>query len=104
MRKPAWQEEGSMDQARRAAIVQALAHCDHNVGKAAGRLWIGRSTMYRLMDEFAIEGVERYGARLSQKDEQQPTQPALNRHVETESGRPRQGKLVHVDGELFLVS
>jgi hypothetical protein len=92
-----------MDQARRAAIIQALAHCDHNVGKAAIRLRIGRSTMYRLMDEFAIEGVERYGARLSQEDDQQPARPALTRHGETGSERPRQGRLVHVDGDLFLV-
>ena len=104
MRKPDWQVEGSMDQARRGAIVQALAHCNQNVGKAASRLRISRSTMYRLMDEFEVEGAERYGARLSQQAEEQPTRPALSPDATSPSEVPRRSTLVHFGGELFLVS
>jgi transposase len=104
MRKPDWQVEGSMDQARRGAIVQALAHCNQNVGKAANRLRISRSTMYRLMEKFEVEGADRYGLRLSQQVEERPTRPALPLDAAVQSEVPRRSTLVHVDGELFLVS
>lgn len=104
MRKPGWQIEGSMDQARRAALVQALAHCNFNIGKTANRLRISRSTMYRLMDEFEVEGAERYGARLSQQAEEHPIRPALSPDATSPSEVPRRSTLVHVGGELFLVS
>ena len=104
MRKPDWQVEGSMDQARRGAIVHALAHCNQNVGKAAHRLRISRSTMYRLMEKFEVEGADRYGIRLSQQVGEQPARPALTLDAVVQSEVPRRSTLVHVDGELFLVS
>jgi transposase len=102
MRKLSWQVEGSMDQARRAALVQALAHCNYNIGKTASRLRISRSTMYRLIEEFEVEGAERYGLALSH--EPQPTRPAPSLDAAVQSKVPRRGTLVHVGGELFLVS
>jgi hypothetical protein len=101
MRKPEWQHEGSMDQARRRATIDALQQCDQNVAKAAKRLHISRSTMYRLAKfelrvvEDGMENVprERHPGRV--KGGQDGSSDAWPRH---------QGKLVQVDDQLFLVS
>ena len=101
MRKPEWQHEGSMDQARRRATIDALQQCDQNVTKAAKRLHIGRSTMYRLLAKFELHVVEDGVDNVPRE-----RHPGRVTDVQDRSSdaRPRQGKLVQVDDQLFLVS
>lgn len=54
-------EASTMEQAERAAIEEALAACGRNQSKAAQRLGVGRTTLYRKMKKYGIparRGVE----------------------------------------------
>ncbi|MEG3166311.1 helix-turn-helix domain-containing protein [Sphingomonas sp. PB2P19] len=62
MKARIWEIEGTMAHAQRRAIVEALEACDGSAGKAAARLKIGRSTVYRLIDIYAVP-VKGAGAR-----------------------------------------
>jgi hypothetical protein len=101
MRPPDWQHEGSMDQARRRAIIDALEHCDQSVTKAAKRLRIGRSTLYRFIKDFDISV-----APSSVQDicTSQPIEKVLPTRVEVrESEGGQQSRLVQIDSQLFIV-
>lgn len=50
-----WERVGTFAHAKRAALVSAIQNCDYNVAAAATKLEIGRSTIYRLMEEYCIE-------------------------------------------------
>ena len=43
-----------MEEAERLAIEEALAACGHNQSKAAQRLGVGRTTLYRKMKKYGI--------------------------------------------------
>lgn len=101
MREPDWQHDGSMDQARRSALIKALTHCDQNIARTAERLRIGRSSLYRLLKEFDIKVV-----RDSSKDvcdRPAAAKPALQQREVAKVQTPRQGRLVQIDGEFFMV-
>ena len=92
MRKPDWQFENSMDAIRRAAIVEALAACDQSVVAAAARLRIGRSTLYRLIEKFAI-GAPASDLPVGYDDDVAEPAPADD----------RRGKVVEIEGKWFMV-
>lgn len=50
-----WERVGTFAYAKRAALISALQNCDYNVAATAARLEIGRSTTYRLFEEYCIE-------------------------------------------------
>ena len=50
-----WERVGTFAHAKRAALVSALQDCDYNVAATATRLEIGRSTIYRLFEEYCIK-------------------------------------------------
>jgi transposase len=102
MRKPEWQNEGSMDQARRRATINALQQCDQNVARAAKRLQIGRSTMYRLLAKFELRVVE--GGMENVPRERHPGTVTDVQDRSSDARARQQGKLVQVDDQLFLVS
>lgn len=56
-----WQVAGTMAQAERRAILQALNACDFGVSSAARRLRIARSTIYRLIKLYEIDLVTPIG-------------------------------------------
>ena len=55
--------ELSLQEAKRAAIVEAMRRCEGHPESAAELLGIGSSTMYRLVKELGIEDEERFGTR-----------------------------------------
>lgn len=83
------QIEGTMAHAQRAAIQSALRLSGYNLSAAADRLRIGRTTLYRLIDQYEIkfdEEARRSGA------------PRRRRSV----GKP-QPRVTLVDGNWYLV-
>ncbi|RYF10991.1 MAG: hypothetical protein EOO77_20380 [Oxalobacteraceae bacterium] len=50
-----WERVGTLAHAKRSAIILALQDCDYNVAATAAKLEIGRSTIYRLFEEYRIE-------------------------------------------------
>jgi transposase len=101
MRRPAWQHEGSMDQARRRAIIDALEHCDQSVTKAARRLRIGRSTLYRFIKAFDISVAPRSVQDICTSQPIKKAPPTKVEVREREGGQ--QSRLVQIDGQLFIV-
>lgn len=71
---PAWQVEGTLAAAERAAITSALAHCGNSRTQAAIRLRCGRSSLYLKMEEYEIMVPSRSASSLPQPEphEQQP--------------------------------
>ena len=51
---PDWLVEGTMEKAQRDALESALEACRFNIGAAAARLRVGRSTVYRLLTKYEI--------------------------------------------------
>lgn len=54
MSVPDWLVEGTMEKAQRDALEAALVACRFNIGAAAARLRVGRSTVYRLLTKYEI--------------------------------------------------
>ena len=99
MRSPDWRHDGSMDQARRRAIIEALVRCDQNVAKAARRLRVGRSTLYRLISEFEVEVVH---CTLDAHDRKQPAEAVSPGEDTLQSDAHHRSKLVQIGGQLIV--
>lgn len=50
-----WRRAGTLDNAKRVALINALENSRYNMTAAAARLGIGRSTIYRLMNEYCVQ-------------------------------------------------
>lgn len=46
--------EGTMAYAQRKAIERTIRHCGYNLTQSAEQLRIGRTTLYRLIDQYCI--------------------------------------------------
>ena len=91
-----WQYPGSMAEAKRNAILAALAVANGRCSDAAKILRIGRSTLYRLMQEFEIEG------DLLQFAQQPEPQLSLDAAPDARENRNAPGKLIIAHGKVFM--
>jgi transposase len=82
------QVEGTMANAQRAAIQSALRLSSYNLSAAAERLRIGRTTLYRLIDQYDIEF-----------DEEARRSGASRRKLSAENSQPR---VTLIDGNWYL--
>lgn len=49
--------QGTLAYAQRVAINEALQECGYNISRAAKQLQIGRTTLYKLIEKYRIDGV-----------------------------------------------
>ena len=98
MSKPDWACEGSLDEARRQAVLSALDCCNQNVSSAAKRLRVGRTTLYRMLREFHIEHAVPQPELLPLP---RPPQPAKS--MKYKATPASLGRLITVEGKLYVV-
>jgi transcriptional regulator of acetoin/glycerol metabolism len=52
-----WKQPGTLEHAKREAIISALKETNYQMAEAARRLRVGRSTMYRFREMYEIDAI-----------------------------------------------
>jgi transcriptional regulator of acetoin/glycerol metabolism len=54
-----WEEPGTLEHAKRQALIAALQASNFKMAEAARQLRVGRSTLYRLCEIYEMDAIDR---------------------------------------------
>ncbi|RYY05630.1 MAG: hypothetical protein EON55_25695 [Alphaproteobacteria bacterium] len=103
MSLPDWQVPGTMAHAEYNAVIKALRDANHSVKVAAGRLRIGRSTLYRFISRFEIDLKNAEPADPDGQSTDVGSSSFLIAEQSSDASRAQRSRIILRDGEYHLV-